>query len=197
MPNRANFFPAAIVTAAQASETETGVKTCITLAQWALESGYGKHFPTGSFNPFGIKARPGQPYVEAPTKEYLNGKWVTVQARFRKFPSFAEAFQHHGRLLCSGPYKVALNYRGDWRKFLQRIAGIYATDPKYFEKIESIIGNYRLFEFDLNNLHLPKPGEGWEEEEEGTAADCEKEAVPEGDVTGLPDTTKDPNATPE
>lgn len=158
------LFPLAIIEAANTSEKDTGVRSCITLAQWALESGYGRHMPIRSNNPFGIKARPGQPYVEASTKEFQNGKWITVVARFRKFDSIADAFVHHARLLCSGPYKVALKYRADWRKFLQRIAPIYATDPKYFQKIESIICQYKLADHDLSLL-LPPPAKSWDEEE--------------------------------
>jgi flagellum-specific peptidoglycan hydrolase FlgJ len=162
---RAKLFPESVIQSARESERETGIRTCITLAQWALESGYGKHIPPGSFNPFGIKALKGQPFVEVPTKEVYNGKWVTIKAKFRKFPSIAEAFKHHGRLLCSGPYKVAINYRSDWRKFMQRIANIYATDPGYFGKIESIITKYRLDEYNLNLLGMPKPDPDWDVEE--------------------------------
>jgi flagellum-specific peptidoglycan hydrolase FlgJ len=58
-----------VIAAAQASQRNTGIPAAITLAQYALESGYGRHMPTGSNNPFGIKAKPGEPFVEQDTWE--------------------------------------------------------------------------------------------------------------------------------
>ena len=66
-----------------------------------MESAFGSAMPSGSNNPFGIKAGKGQPFVEAHTREVIGGKSVTVVAKFRKFESIAQAFDEHGRLLAN------------------------------------------------------------------------------------------------
>jgi len=92
-------FPADVVQAAISSMHKWKVPASVTLAQWALESGFGQHMPAGSNNPFGMKAVAGQPFVTATTHEVVNGKTITVEAKFRKFNSIAEAFDAHGQLL--------------------------------------------------------------------------------------------------
>ncbi|WP_176331923.1 glycoside hydrolase family 73 protein, partial [Burkholderia vietnamiensis] len=88
--------------AARQSQAKTGVPWLVTFAQWALESGFGKKMPAGSNNPFGIKAKAGQPYVEAMTNEFINGKMTRVTQRFAKFDSLADAFEQHAKLLANG-----------------------------------------------------------------------------------------------
>jgi flagellum-specific peptidoglycan hydrolase FlgJ len=58
--------------------------------------------PAGSNNPFGIKTRPGDEYVESSTQEFENGQFVTKPQRFRKLKSLEEAFDEHARLLATG-----------------------------------------------------------------------------------------------
>src|SRR5262249_32080407 len=92
-------FPDDIISAAQASRDKWKILASVTLAQWALESAWGRKMPLGSNNPFGIKAASGEAFVEATTREHINGQDVTITARFRKFGSIAEAFDEHDRLL--------------------------------------------------------------------------------------------------
>jgi flagellum-specific peptidoglycan hydrolase FlgJ len=59
-----NPFHADIIQAAQSAQRAYPcVFACVTLAQWAIESGYGREIPAGSNNFFGIKAVRGQAYV--------------------------------------------------------------------------------------------------------------------------------------
>ena len=76
-------IPKDIIAAAQASQTKWSVPASISIAQWAIESGYGAHMPPASNNPFGIKARPGQPSVEAMTAEYIGGRTIHLMQPFR------------------------------------------------------------------------------------------------------------------
>ncbi|UEC01255.1 glucosaminidase domain-containing protein [Burkholderia vietnamiensis] len=126
--------------AARQSQTKTGVPWLVTFAQWALESGFGKKMPAGSNNPFGIKAKAGQPYVEAMTNEFINGKMTRVTQRFAKFDSLADAFEQHAKLLANGrPYAKARKHKDDAFSFADALTGVYATDPQYGAKLKSIM----------------------------------------------------------
>ncbi len=147
-----SLFPAEIIAYAQQAEKQTGCLASVALAQWALESAYGKSVPRGSNNPFGIKAVGNQPFVIAGTQEQLaNARYIKIAARFRKFPSVLESFLAHGRLLMSpnGPYRGCLPYAKQWDKWVDMIGPIYATDRKYSQKIKQIIVKNRLYQYDL------------------------------------------------
>ncbi|TCQ02684.1 flagellum-specific peptidoglycan hydrolase FlgJ [Rhizobium sp. PP-F2F-G36] len=160
----------AVIRAAQGSERIWGVPASVTLAQFILESARGTRMPRNSNNPFGIKARAGEPFVLASTKEVLNGRTVTVQAKFRKFASFDEAFSHHGKLLgTSRYYRKAMACRNDPTAFCHALTGIYATDPGYGGKLVKLIQTYDLTDYDRQG--------------EGTAI---VEATPVGESTTNP-----------
>ncbi len=140
---------AAVITAAQASDRIWGVPASVTLAQFILESAGGKRTPPGSHNPFGIKAKEGEPSVSAQTWEVEKGKKVVTGARFRKFANFDEAFSHHGRLLgTSSYYRKAMAVKDDPVAFANALTGVYATDPEYGRKLISLINQYDLFVYD-------------------------------------------------
>jgi len=69
------------------------------IAQACLESGYGKHAPGN--NLFGYKwtKKCGREYNFLWTKEYINGKYVSVQAKFRKYNSIEESLEDYAKLI--------------------------------------------------------------------------------------------------
>ncbi|UQA59899.1 glucosaminidase domain-containing protein [Polyangium aurulentum] len=146
--------PPEIIAAAQQTERETGVPTSATLGQWAVESGGGKHTPGN--NPFGIKAREGQPYLLLWTKEKAkNGSGlVRVQQKFRKYDSLDDAFRARGELL-SKRYPIAMAHKDDPDAF---VAGLqadpkhsYATDPNYVSKVTGTMKRNNYYQYDLKN----------------------------------------------
>jgi flagellum-specific peptidoglycan hydrolase FlgJ len=145
-------FPPAVIAAAQEAQRLTGCLASVSLAQWALESGWGKYL-AGPHNYFGMKWYRGckYPFAVKHTKEVYKGKWITVEAKFQAFPDDATAFTEHGKLLMrpTGPYRKALPYRMDWREWIMRIAPIYATDPHYADKLISIIITNSLLRHDM------------------------------------------------
>lgn len=146
-PAPASRFPPDIIQAARASQQRWQVPASITLAQWALESGFGKHLPAGSNNPFGIKAGKNAPYVEANTVEVINGQRVTVRAKFRKFDSIADAFDYHGRLLATNKaYSRAMSVRQDPDAFADALTGVYATAPNYGAVLKNMMKKYNLYQ---------------------------------------------------
>jgi flagellum-specific peptidoglycan hydrolase FlgJ len=127
----------------------------IVMAQAIIESGWGESKLASSHNNyFGIKADKGWKgdKVSFPTKEFLNGKWITKNQYFRAYPdtltgwkdrnSFLEVnprYTTNGVFSASTPEKQA--------EALKK-AG-YATDPEYPKKLISIIERYNLKELDI------------------------------------------------
>ena len=131
---------AEVMKAAQASEEKYGIPAQVTYAQWALESNYGKNMPAGSNNPFGIKAKAGQPYVEAMTNEFVNGQMVRVKQKFAKYDSLQQAFDEHAKLLATSKHYANARAQGkDAGAFADALTGVYATDPNYGAKLKSIM----------------------------------------------------------
>jgi hypothetical protein len=104
----------------------------VVAAQWALESGYGKHF-SGTWNAFGLKGEGS----ERETKEFINGKWVTINAGFIDFPDLQTCISY----LVDRWYRDYKTYKGvnratsrdECARLLQKEG--YATDPTYPEKL--------------------------------------------------------------
>lgn len=138
-----------VIAAAKAAQDKWAIPASVSIAQFALESGWGKHMPPGSMNPFGIKSLPGAPSVAVPTREYFHGRYVTITAGFAKFPSLAEAFDAHARLLAVGaPYAHARSVLPDPFKFVDALTGVYATDPNYGAELTAIIQGDGLTKYD-------------------------------------------------
>ena len=106
--------------------------------------------PPDSNNPFGIKARQGDPAVTVKTREVdHNGNSYYINAAFRKFGSIAEAFDYHGELLAtSGHYEAAMALVANPDAFADALTGVYATDPQYGTLLKQIMKGSNLYQFD-------------------------------------------------
>jgi flagellum-specific peptidoglycan hydrolase FlgJ len=145
--------PEEVILAAQAAQRKWGVPAAISIAQWALESGWGKHMPPGSNNPFGIKAVPPQPSVSVPTREFENGQWATKYQPFRKFASITDAFDLHGQLLATNSaYAAARQYLHNDAAYATALQGHYATDPSYGHLLNAIIQGGNLSQYDVKGV---------------------------------------------
>src|SRR5437899_12146337 len=72
----------------------------ITVAQAALESAWGNsQLSQKANNYFGIKAHGDAESLAFPTAEVVDGKTVTVQARFAKYPDVAACFADRDRII--------------------------------------------------------------------------------------------------
>ena len=121
--------------AAVASEKSTGCPAELTIPQWVVESRWGLNMPAGSNNPFGIKARPGDPFVTSMTTEYIHGTATQMPQNFHKYNSIADAFNAHGLLIATGkPYQAAFaayEANHDPIALIHGVATRYATSPTY------------------------------------------------------------------
>ena len=104
----------------------------VVAAQWALESGYGKHF-SGKNNAFGLKGTGTQ----ATTKEFHKGQWVTINTSFIDFPDLRACIQY----LVDRWYKDYKGFKGINRAVNRSecaqllVKEKYATDPDYATKL--------------------------------------------------------------
>lgn len=130
----------------------TGIPPQFLVAQSALESGWGKNEirkadGTSSYNLFGIKAGAGWTgdSVAVTTTEYVDGKPQQVVENFRAYSSYAEAFRDYAGLLRNSSRYGGVIGTQDGTEFARRLqAAGYATDPKYAEKLASIINGPTL-----------------------------------------------------
>ncbi|MCY6483962.1 glycoside hydrolase family 73 protein [Clostridium aestuarii] len=146
-------FINSIKSGAIASMKKHGVLASITIAQAILESSWGRSgLSTKAKNLFGIKAFSSKIYVIMPTTEWSRGKKIRINAKFRKYNSYAESIEDHALFLVKNRrYKRhgffnTQNYRGQ-AEALQR-AG-YATDPNYSKQIIAIVKRYKLYKYDV------------------------------------------------
>lgn len=141
----------ATILAAQASERKWKIPTSISLAQYALESAWGKK-DLGANNFFGMKVRSGKddPFVLLPTREVIDGKSVMVNAKFRKFASEEAAFDAHGELLATAPVYAKVRAKlPNVDAFADALTGVYATDPKYGEALKNLMRTSKLYGYNL------------------------------------------------
>jgi len=111
----------------------------VVAAQWALESGYGKH-TSGKNNYFGIKGTEGQGTLKR-TTEFVGGMEIKTDAWFKDFDSLYSCVNE----LVSKWYKDYKGYKGvnratspeECAKLL--VVEKYATDPAYADKLIRIM----------------------------------------------------------
>lgn len=140
---------------------EAGLYPSVMMAQAILESGWGSSKLSSSpfHQLFGIKGNNfSGTTVTMPTREWVKdsskpdgGYYITIDAEFRVYPSYDEAFKDQARFLTVNTrYKSVFRNQSptykDATKALQS-AG-YATDPKYSNKLISIIERWELNRLD-------------------------------------------------
>lgn len=126
----------------------------ISIAQAILESNWGRsELATKANNLFGIKGdHNGASYTVA-TKEFVDGKFITVDAAFRKYPSWNESIEDHGQFFTSTNWRKD-NYKKvvgetDYRTAAGELSNSgYATDPNYSKKLTDLIEAHNLTEYD-------------------------------------------------
>lgn len=138
---------------ARSAMAATGVPASVTVAQAILETGWGKHTIGSAKNLFGIKGRGPAGSVRVPTREFLNGQWVTIEAAFAKYDSFAQSIEDHAKFfLRNKRYAAALKVKDDPDSFAREIhkAG-YATAPDYASQLIALMKRHNLYRFDGRN----------------------------------------------
>ena len=151
-----------------ADQRKTGILASVSMAQFILESGYGKsELAQGANNLFGMKCSlsgnswggsswDGKSRYAKQTKEQnADGSYVTITADFRKYPCVEDSIADHSAYLLGAKNGSKLRYAGirgcaDYRKAAQIIKdGGYATSLSYVENLCSIIERWNLTQYDV------------------------------------------------
>lgn len=120
------------ITAAAARECpKHGIPPQVCVAQAILESGWGKS--AGGYNCFGIKGAGDAGTQVWKTREFLGGKWITINDNFAKYSSFDAAVAAYCHLLTKPRYMGAIqHFPRDPARFITYVwASGYATAPDY------------------------------------------------------------------
>lgn len=156
-------FVAYIGNLARKDMKKTGVLASVTTAQAILESNYGKSgLAKKANNLFGIKAGTvwnaaawnGKVYKTS-TREYINGRYITIVDSFRAYDSWEKSVLDHSYYLRKAKKGSKLRYAGistcrDYKRAAQIIKnGGYATAPNYVEVVCNIIRSWNLTKYDL------------------------------------------------
>jgi len=112
------------------------------LCQSAIESGYGQSLLASKYNNyFGIKAGSSWKgdFVLLPTKEFVNGAYITINAKFRRYSSFTASVSDYINFLKVNPRYANVFTKTSILGQLQALQSAgYATAPNYANVIYGI-----------------------------------------------------------
>lgn len=141
-------FMNTLAPSAQAASRTTGVPAELILAQAALETGWGQHEIAtqngrNSHNVFGIKTGghwDGET-TEVVTHEYIDGRRQKIVDTFRVYDSYEHAFTDYANLIGNNPRYAGVTQAPNAEQAARELQrGGYATDPRYADKLVSIMG---------------------------------------------------------
>ncbi|AMB99552.1 hypothetical protein AWM75_05875 [Aerococcus urinaehominis] len=137
---------------------ENGLYASVMMAQAALESGWGTSLLSRepNHNLFGIKGAYQGQSVNMQTLEDSGGRnYYSIRANFRKYPSYRESLQDYTNLLKNGLTSNQRFYAGAWKtntnsyqEATRYLTGRYATDSAYASKLNRIISQNNLTQYD-------------------------------------------------
>lgn len=132
-----------------------GVPIAVTIAQGALESGWGHKAPGNVY--FGVKGKsPNGKSINITTHEEYGGSLTKINDSFRSYDSLEQSADDYGRFLGTNKrYAAAFAYSNDPEKFIHEVAKAgYATDSHYEKKILNIIRTTGIKDFDTAGVSV-------------------------------------------
>lgn len=149
-------------------QKKTGILASVSMAQFILESGYGKsELAQNANNCFGMKkslsgntwsgsAWDGKSvYTKKTQEQNPDGSYETITAEFRKYSCIEDSIADHGAYLLGAKNGSTLRYAGlkgekNYKKAITIIKnGGYATSLTYVDKICDIIDRWNLTQYDV------------------------------------------------
>lgn len=150
-----------------ANQKQSGILASVSLAQFVLESGYGKsELAQNANNCFGMKASlsgntwagsawDGHSVYSMKTGEQnTDGSYVSITADFRKYSSIEDSINDHSVYLLGAMNGSQKRYEGlagctDYKKAVQIIKdGGYATSLDYVQNLCRVIEQWNLTQYD-------------------------------------------------
>ncbi|MFZ2550606.1 MAG: LysM peptidoglycan-binding domain-containing protein [Trichococcus flocculiformis] len=157
-----NPFLNQIIPSATIIAAKNDLYASVMMAQSILESGWGTSALASApnYNLFGIKGNYNGESVNMGTLEDSGGQnYYPINAEFRKYPSYAESLQDYANLLANGTSWNPNYYAGAWKSNAASyqdatayLTGRYATDTAYSAKLNRIIAQYGLDQYDNYQL---------------------------------------------
>lgn len=151
-----------------ADQKKSGILASVSMAQFILESGYGKsELAQGANNCFGMKKSlsgntwcgstwdGNSVYSKKTQEQNADGSYVTITADFRRYSCVEDSIADHSAYLLGAKNGSKLRYDGlkgctDYKKAAQIIKdGGYATSLTYVDKLCSIIERWKLTQYDV------------------------------------------------
>ncbi|AEB30214.1 autolysin [Carnobacterium sp. 17-4] len=129
----------------------------VMIAQAAHESAFGQSLLASPpyYNLFGIKGSYNGQTIPMGTWEDVNGGIINITANFRDYPSYYESMMDYADLLRTGLTGSPNFYAKAWVKNTNSykdatkfLTGTYATDTQYNVKVNNIIEQYNLTQYD-------------------------------------------------
>ena len=148
-------------------QKKTGVLASVSMAQFLLESAYGKsELAQNANNCFGMKqnlsgntwagsAWDGKSIYNKITKEFVEGDYIEITAPFRKYDCIEDSIADHSAYLVGAKKGNILRYAGlkgetNYQKAAQIIKdGGYATSPTYVTNLCNVIQKWNLTKYDV------------------------------------------------
>ena len=153
-----------------ADQKKTGILASVSLAQFILESGYGKsELAQNANNCFGMKkSLSGNTwgnstwdgvsiYTKKTQEQNPDGSYETITADFRKYPCVEDSIADHSAYLLGAMNGSRKRYEGiagmtDYKAVAQLIKdGGYATSLSYVQNLCGIIERWNLTQYDAAN----------------------------------------------
>lgn len=153
-----------------ADQKKSGILASVSLAQFILESGYGKsELAQNANNIFGMKCSLSgntwsgsswdgkSKYTKKTQEQHTDGSYETITADFRKYPCIEDSIADHSAYLLGAMNGKKIRYDGlkgctDYKKAVQIIKdGGYATSLTYVERLISIIERWDLTQYDVKD----------------------------------------------
>ena len=150
-------------------QKKSGILASVTLAQFILESGYGKsELAQNANNCFGMKKSlsgntwsgsswDGKSiYTKKTGEQNHDGSYITITADFRKYPCVEDSIADHSAYLNGAMNGSKKRYEGvkgctDYKKAIKLIKdGGYATSLTYVEKLCEIVQRWNLTQYDAD-----------------------------------------------
>lgn len=151
-----------------ADQKKSGILASVSMAQFILESGYGKsELAQNANNCFGMKTSLSgntwsgstwdgkSKYTKKTQEEYTKGEMTTITADFRKYPCIEDSISDHSAYLLGAKNGSKLRYDGlkgctDYKKAAQIIKdGGYATSSTYVANLCNIIEKWKLTQYEV------------------------------------------------
>ncbi len=137
-----------IVPGAQAAMESRGILASFSVAQAALESGWGVHTPCN--NLFGIKAYGWSGATQLlDTIECIDGKTIKIKDTFRAYSSWNQSVDDHTAFIAKNNRYSNIIGVSDYKKVCRLIEQDgYATAKNYANQLIAVIEQYKLNQYD-------------------------------------------------